>query len=98
MISFDQSLTDLVHKKFVTYQEALAQATNPDDFALFFRGVSRGGAVGNDFDPRANRPSPAPQPARPATNVAPAPGGTGVTASPTTAGGGAEFEIQRFKE
>src|SRR6185436_9276500 len=63
MISFDQSLTELVHKKFVTYQEALAQATNPDDFALFFRGVSRGGAVGNDFDPRS-RPSPAPQPAQ----------------------------------
>jgi twitching motility protein PilT len=99
MISFDQSLTDLVHNKFVTYQEALAQATNPDDFALFFRGVSRGGAVGNDFDPRSNRAQPAPAqpaPARPPTNVAPAP--TGVANNPTAVGGGAEFEIQRFKE
>jgi twitching motility protein PilT len=92
MVSFDQSLTELVHNKFVTYQEALSQATNPDDFALFFRGVSRGGAVGNDFDPRA-RPAPAPQPApRPA-----APAATGVTANPTAVGG-AEFEIERFKE
>jgi twitching motility protein PilT len=98
MVSFDQSLTDLVHNKFVTYQEALAQATNPDDFALFFRGVSRGGAVGNDFDPRS-RPAPAPQPApaRPPTNVAAAPA-TGVSTGPTAVAGGAEFEIQRFKE
>jgi twitching motility protein PilT len=93
MVSFDQSLTDLVHKKFVTYQEALSQATNPDDFALFFRGVSRGGAVGNDFDPRAQQPAPAPPPARPA----PAPA-TGIAANPTSVGGGAEFEIERFKE
>jgi twitching motility protein PilT len=98
MVSFDQSLTELVHNKFVTYQEALSQATNPDDFALFFRGVSRGGAVGNDFDPRPQqRPSPAPQAARPATQAAPAPG-TGVAANPTSVGAGSEFEIQRFKE
>jgi twitching motility protein PilT len=99
MISFDQSLTELVHNKFVTYQEALAQATNPDDFALFFRGVSRGGAIGNDFTPPANRPAPPPQqaPARPAAAVAPAPG-TAVAAAPTSVGGGAEFEIERFKE
>ena len=38
MISFDQSLTDLVQRKLVTYEEALAQATNADDFALRFRG------------------------------------------------------------
>jgi twitching motility protein PilT len=42
MISFDQSLTDLVRSNLVTYEEALASATNPDDFALTFRGVSRG--------------------------------------------------------
>jgi hypothetical protein len=52
--------------------------------------------VGNDFDPRS-RTTTAPQaPARPATNVAPAP--TGVAANPTAVAGGAEFEIQRFKE
>lgn len=43
MISFDQSLTELVQRKLVTYEVALSAATNPDDFALFFRGVSAGG-------------------------------------------------------
>jgi twitching motility protein PilT len=42
MISFDQSLTELVRGNLVTYEEALASATNPDDFALTFRGVSKG--------------------------------------------------------
>ncbi len=50
MISFDQSLTELVKNRFVTYEEALAASTNPDDFALFFRGVSKGGQVGQDFN------------------------------------------------
>ncbi|HEX3696023.1 MAG TPA: type IV pilus twitching motility protein PilT [Polyangia bacterium] len=45
MISFDQSLTDLVRSNTITYEEALAHATNPDDFALFFRGVSKGGST-----------------------------------------------------
>jgi twitching motility protein PilT len=56
MISFDQSLTDLVRGNLVTYEEALASATNPDDFALTFRGVSRG----------ANTVEP-PRPTRPGT-------------------------------
>jgi Tfp pilus assembly ATPase PilU len=45
MVSFDQSLTDLVRTNMITYEEALAHATNPDDFALFFRGVSKGGST-----------------------------------------------------
>jgi twitching motility protein PilT len=44
MISFDQSLTELVQRKLVTYEAALRNATNPDDFALYFRGVSGGGS------------------------------------------------------
>ena len=44
MISFDQSLTELVQRKLVTYDAALRNATNPDDFALYFRGVSGGGS------------------------------------------------------
>ena len=43
MISFDQSLADLVQRNLVTYETALNAASNPDDFALFFRGVSSGG-------------------------------------------------------
>jgi twitching motility protein PilT len=40
MVSFDQCLTELVRKRMVTYAEALSHATNPDDFALHFRGVA----------------------------------------------------------
>jgi len=43
MISFDQCLTELVRQKLVTYAEASANATNAADFALTFRGVSKGG-------------------------------------------------------
>jgi twitching motility protein PilT len=53
MISFDQSLTELVKNRFVTYEEAVANATNADDFALIFRGVSKGGSVASDFNPGA---------------------------------------------
>jgi twitching motility protein PilT len=42
MMSFDQSLSELVTSKQVTYETALAAATNPDDFALYFRGVTTG--------------------------------------------------------
>ena len=42
MISFDQSLTELVKRNLITYEVALAAATNPDDFALHFRGIGSG--------------------------------------------------------
>jgi twitching motility protein PilT len=56
MISFDQSLTELVKNRFVTYEDAIAASTNPDDFALFFRGVSKGGQVGQDFNAMSSQP------------------------------------------
>lgn len=40
MQSFDQSLMQLVGQKVVAYEEAKRQATNPDDFALRFSGIS----------------------------------------------------------
>jgi len=40
MVSFDQSLTDLVQRNLITYETALGASTNPDDFALYFRGVN----------------------------------------------------------
>jgi twitching motility protein PilT len=43
MISFDQSLAELVKTKLVTYEEAVKNSTSPSDFALLFRGVSGGG-------------------------------------------------------
>ena len=42
MVSFDQSLKDLAERKVVTYEDAVAQSTRPDDLALFARGVQRG--------------------------------------------------------
>jgi twitching motility protein PilT len=41
MMTFDQCLTDLVQKRLITYETALASSTTPDDFALQFRGVGR---------------------------------------------------------
>jgi len=92
MVSFDQCLTDLVRKKFITYEAALANATNPDDFALVFRGVSKGGMAESDFDPHA--------PAQPATRHTGQQGGqsTGVQATPTAVAAGGDFQIDRFKE
>jgi twitching motility protein PilT len=59
MVSFDQCLTELVQKQMVTYAEAAANATNAADFALHFRGFSKGGGADADG-------MPPPQPARPA--------------------------------
>jgi len=40
MQTFDQSLMQLFKGKLISYEAALAAATNPDDFALFVRGIS----------------------------------------------------------
>jgi twitching motility protein PilT len=75
MISFDQSLTDLVHKKLVTYAEASAAATNPADFALHFRGVSKGGSSDESMPPSNPQPQQQPQQQQQPANP---PGGSGL--------------------
>jgi twitching motility protein PilT len=40
MQSFDQSLMGLVKKNLITFEEALRQSSNPDDFKLKFSGIS----------------------------------------------------------
>lgn len=40
MQTFDQSLMGLYREGLISYDEALAQATNPDDFALRVRGIA----------------------------------------------------------
>jgi twitching motility protein PilT len=40
MQTFDQSLMSLVKRGLVTYDEALRTVSNPDDFALRFKGIS----------------------------------------------------------
>jgi len=39
MQSFDQSIMDLYKRGMISYEEALAQATNPDDFELRVKGI-----------------------------------------------------------
>ncbi len=39
MQSFDQALMDLVKRKVISYDEALRQSSNPDDFKLKFSGI-----------------------------------------------------------
>ncbi len=80
MISFDQSLTELVQNKLVTYGDAVAASSNPDDFALHFRGVSKGGQVDSGF---AQRTAPSAGPPRPGPATA--------AGNP-----GPEFPIDRF--
>ena len=73
MQTFDQSLMELVMKKLVNYEEAVRQATNPDDFALRFSGIS--GTSDSKWDSFESKPDPhaaqapaaAPAPARPTT-------------------------------
>lgn len=51
MQTFDQSLMFLVKNGLVTYQEALRQASNPDDFALRYQGISStSDSKWDDFD------------------------------------------------
>ena len=40
MQTFDQSLMKLFTSKLITYEEALRQSSNPDDFALKVSGIS----------------------------------------------------------
>jgi twitching motility protein PilT len=39
MQSFDQSIMDLYKRGLISYEEAMAQATNPDDFELRLKGI-----------------------------------------------------------
>ncbi len=60
--TFDQSLMSLYRRELITYDEALSQATNPDDFALQVRGISStSDARWDNFDPEAT-PDPDSQP------------------------------------
>jgi twitching motility protein PilT len=73
MQTFDQSLMKLLTSHLITYEEALRQATNPDDFALRVSGI--GGTSDSSwdgFDQAMARPQPGmaaptapPQPAAP---------------------------------
>jgi twitching motility protein PilT len=111
MQTFDQSLMFLLKSNVITYEEALRQATNADDFALRVSGIS--GTSDSRWDsfekpatpaPAASaRPGPAaPRPAAPGAG-APGPqlGRAGAPkpaakAPPGGAGGDDDFQIERF--
>ncbi len=51
MQTFDQSLMKLLNSKLITYEEALRQCSNPDDFALKVSGISStSDATWDNFD------------------------------------------------
>jgi len=60
MVSFDQSLTALVKEGLISYEQALQNATNTDEFALHFQGVSEGRDEGiwdsGDFEAQRGPP------------------------------------------
>ena len=77
MQSFDQALMGLLQSKQITYEEALRQATNPDDFALRVSGISATSDSSWDgFEGAA--------PQRPSGPGTAAPGAAGRTATQTT--------------
>ncbi len=109
MQTFDQSLMQLVRQNLVTYEEAKRQATNPDDFALRFSGVSgTSDSKWDDFDAKAGESAPIPGSAQFAQRGAPsaapnqvrspAPPPAGRPAAPASPGSGApdDFKIERF--
>jgi twitching motility protein PilT len=68
MQTFDQSLMSLVKQKLVTYDEALKHVSNPDDFALRFRGI--GSTSDGTWDEFEGEPEPE-KPPEPADGTAP---------------------------
>jgi len=102
MQTFDQSLMSLLRSSLITYEEALRQATNPDDFALRVSGIS--GTSDSKWDgferPAAVAPAAAPRPAPSGSTPPPVPG-TPARPAPLQSGKPADgteddFQIERF--
>ncbi len=57
MQTFDQSLMFLIKEELITYEEAIKQCTNPDDFALRYSGISSGSdGKWDDFEKPSSQP------------------------------------------
>ena len=108
MQSFDQSLMGLVKSGLITYEEARRQATNPDDFALRFSGISStSDSKWDDFEGKGGEPAATPRaPAPPAAAARPGtPAGAhpaaparpaAAPAQPAASGNADDFQIERF--
>jgi twitching motility protein PilT len=97
MQTFDQSLMSHVRKGLIGYQEALRQASNPDDFALRYSGISStSDSHWDDFDDGSGAKAQAngsPQPGTRANTPAP-PSGKAAATDPAEKND--EFKIDRF--
>jgi twitching motility protein PilT len=102
MQTFDQSLMSLLKGGLITYEEALRQATNPDDFALRVSGISgTSDSKWDNFDrspepaaAAAGRAPPPPRAAAPAAGrAAPPPPPPKPVAQPAAED---DFQIERF--
>ncbi len=59
MQTFDQSLMGLLKRKLITFEEALRQCSNPDDFKLKVSGISSTSDLSwEDFDKEEGPPAP----------------------------------------
>jgi len=111
MQTFDQSLMQLFRSNVITYEEAVRQSSNPDDFALRVSGISAtSDSTWDDFDKKEEQPAQngktpprPPPPARPAGQAAagrPTPAAAkAAPAKPAPAGGTPpddDFQIERF--
>ncbi len=112
MQTFDQSLMSLLKSNLITYDEALRQATNPDDFALRVSGISStSDSKWEGFETRAEplppataasrpqaRPTPGPpvQPGIALGRVQPAKAAVPETPASGGPGGDDDFQIERF--
>ncbi len=105
MQTFDQSLMSLLKGGLVSYEEALRQATNPDDFALRVSGISgTSDSKWDSFEKTGEMPASAGAQARPPAPRPPALGAPPPRANtppkgvpPTKPGAGDDdFQIERF--
>jgi twitching motility protein PilT len=109
MQTFDQSLMWLLKSNYITYEEALRQATNPDDFALRVSGISgTSDSKWDGFDHKGgeapappSRPGAAPAGAPPSARPPPVPGAAAAAAPRPAAAPGRpaaddDFQIERF--
>jgi twitching motility protein PilT len=107
MQTFDQSLMWLLKSNVITYEEALRQATNPDDFALRVSGIS--GTSDSKWDnfekppetPVQAKPAPGPAAPRPPAAAAAAgrvaaPGAAARAPTSPAPPGDDDFQIERF--
>src|SRR5882724_10962993 len=103
MQTFDQSLMLLYRQNVITYEEAVRQSSNPDDFALRASGISgTSNSTWDDFDKKEEQTAQNGKgPARPAPAGRPPPGRATPAAAKPAPGKPApdaddDFQIERF--